>query len=115
MTYPEDHFIFAEHPEVPVETDTLIINQYFNVDVFAKQIGLCKEDLIKINPSIHFATCFFMISTPPIHFARLCSEKSTPPIHFASFVVLIESRPLAAERVRNITKSKISVQQFCKW
>lgn len=52
MNFPLEHNISVDRVEYPMETDTIIINQYFNLDVFAKGINFCIEDLTKLNPEI---------------------------------------------------------------
>ncbi len=52
MNYAHEHNLMVDRVFYPMETDTLVINQYFNVEVFAKHSNICLEDLQKLNPDI---------------------------------------------------------------
>lgn len=52
MRYAPEHNLFPEHLEYTIASDTLIVNQYLNVEVFCEQTGICLETMEKLNPEI---------------------------------------------------------------
>lgn len=52
MNYSKDHFLIAKNPEKPIPSDTIHVNQFLNVEEFAKQIQVSKEDIEKLNPHL---------------------------------------------------------------
>lgn len=52
MNYPEAHNFLIEDVFYPIKKDTLVVNQYFNLEKFSKEINFCLSDLVKMNPSI---------------------------------------------------------------
>ena len=52
LNYAEEHNLIPPAYEELAESDTLIINQFLHLETLANQLGLCKEDLEKLNPSL---------------------------------------------------------------
>lgn len=52
MNFSHEHNLAVDRVFYPMETDTMVINQYFNLEVFAKEINLCQEDLCRLNPDV---------------------------------------------------------------
>ncbi|MFD2571508.1 LysM peptidoglycan-binding domain-containing protein [Spirosoma soli] len=52
MHYANDHGIFAENYEYPIQHDTIHITGYFNLESFAKHSSMPLADLQKMNPAI---------------------------------------------------------------
>ncbi len=54
MNYTTEHNLFVDDEMVDVlpTVDTLVVNQYLNLEIFAKEINVCLEDILKLNPDI---------------------------------------------------------------
>ncbi|XOV92009.1 MAG: LysM peptidoglycan-binding domain-containing protein [Bacteroidota bacterium] len=54
LNYAPEHNLFVEETEYEVQpvTDTLQISQYFHLETFCNQLGLCLDDMLKLNPQI---------------------------------------------------------------
>lgn len=54
MRHADDHNLFIEdHEKVTIPThDSLVVNQYFNLTAFAKETGICIDELLLLNPEI---------------------------------------------------------------
>lgn len=52
MNYADQYFIFAKKPETHIPSDTILISQFLNVEEFAKQIEVPKEQMEKLNPHL---------------------------------------------------------------
>lgn len=52
MNYSKDHFLIAKNPEKPIPSDTIHVNQFLNVEEFAKQIQVSKDEIEKLNPHL---------------------------------------------------------------
>lgn len=52
--YADEHNLYVEDYEKKVipEHDTLLVNQYFNLNEFCKESGLCLDELLLLNPEI---------------------------------------------------------------
>ena len=52
FNFAEEHNIYPDASEYLPEYDTIQVSQYFHLETFADQVGVCMEDLEKINPQI---------------------------------------------------------------
>ena len=52
MNYNKEHNLFADYYENNTIHHTLYTDQYVNLDVLAKHLDICPEDLQKINPTL---------------------------------------------------------------
>lgn len=52
MRYAPEHNLFADYHEYTIESDTLVVNQYFNVKAFCDHSGICLETMELLNPEI---------------------------------------------------------------
>jgi membrane-bound lytic murein transglycosylase D len=52
MHHSKDHLLIAKNPEKPIPSDTILVSQFLNVEEFAKQIQVSKEDIEKLNPHL---------------------------------------------------------------
>ena len=52
MNYANEHNLYAESLQYGVEFDTVMVSQYFHVETFTNQLGLCLDDVLLLNPSI---------------------------------------------------------------
>ena len=52
LNYAEEHNLFEEQIEYLPEYDTLIVNDFMNLQTLAGQLDLCTEDLEKLNPAL---------------------------------------------------------------
>jgi membrane-bound lytic murein transglycosylase D len=54
MNYTAEHNLFVDEENIDVlpSVDTLIVNQYLNLEIFSKEINICLEDILKLNPDI---------------------------------------------------------------
>ncbi len=52
MNYSNEHFIFGEDMQVHIPSDTIHVNQFVNIEEFAKQIDVPKEHLEQLNPHL---------------------------------------------------------------
>ncbi len=52
MHHLEDHNLFVDHLLYPMKSDTIHVNQYLDLQIFADQLDVCLEDLTKLNPAL---------------------------------------------------------------
>jgi membrane-bound lytic murein transglycosylase D len=52
MTYHAAHGIFPDTLEYIPRYGLYTVNQFLNIDVLAKEVGLCTDDLLKLNPEL---------------------------------------------------------------
>ncbi|MCP4521707.1 MAG: LysM peptidoglycan-binding domain-containing protein [Cytophagales bacterium] len=54
MHYAEEHNLFVEDNELNTlpKVDTLLVNQYLNLEIFSKELNICVDDLLELNPDI---------------------------------------------------------------
>lgn len=54
MRFAAEHNLFVEEEEIKSlpTTDTLLVNQYLNLEVFSKELNICLDDLLDLNPDI---------------------------------------------------------------
>ena len=52
MRYAPEHNLFAEEKIYTMESDTLLINQYFNIQALCDITGMCLESIEVLNPEI---------------------------------------------------------------
>ncbi|MEO1653430.1 MAG: transglycosylase SLT domain-containing protein [Bacteroidota bacterium] len=52
MTYSEEHFIFAKNPLTYIPSDTILVNQFLNIQEFAKQMDIPQEQIEQLNPHL---------------------------------------------------------------
>jgi len=52
MNHLADHNIVVDSVEYPMAFDTLMVNQYLNLDQFCRHLNICNEELIKLNPGL---------------------------------------------------------------
>lgn len=52
MRYAPEHNLFAPHQEYTIASDTLVVNQYFNIEEFCKEAGICISTIETLNPAI---------------------------------------------------------------
>ena len=52
MEYADEHNIFVEEQEYPLEYDVVKVNQFVYLKAFAQESGISLEELKKLNPSI---------------------------------------------------------------
>ncbi|MBW8050931.1 MAG: LysM peptidoglycan-binding domain-containing protein [Cytophagales bacterium] len=52
LNYAEHHNIFVDTVEYPIISDTIIIQQTISLSVFAGLIGVCEDDLNRLNPEV---------------------------------------------------------------
>ncbi len=54
LKYAPEHNLFIDEKEFEVYpvTDTIHISQYFHLETFCNQVGLCLDDILKLNPQI---------------------------------------------------------------
>ncbi len=52
MNYSNEHLIFGETMETHIPSDTIHVSQFVNIEEFAKQIDVPKEQLEKLNPHL---------------------------------------------------------------
>lgn len=52
IKYAEEHNLFEEEIEYMPEYDTIIVNQFVNLEILAGQLNLCTDDLQKLNPAL---------------------------------------------------------------
>jgi membrane-bound lytic murein transglycosylase D len=50
MNHMEDHGIIADSLLYPIQTESILIEGYLDTRIFAEQLNICYEDLIKLNP-----------------------------------------------------------------
>lgn len=52
MNHMGDHGIFADSLLYPIQTESVVIDSYLDTRIFAEQLNICYDDLIKLNPFI---------------------------------------------------------------
>ncbi|MEM1408275.1 MAG: LysM peptidoglycan-binding domain-containing protein [Bacteroidota bacterium] len=52
MNYAEEHNFYENEVEYAVESDTLLLKSYVHLETLANQIGICENDLKKLNPGL---------------------------------------------------------------
>lgn len=52
LNYAEEHNIIQNYPNYPIEADTVYVNQFLNLEAFAKEINVCTSDLMELNPEL---------------------------------------------------------------
>ncbi len=52
MHYSEEHNIIQNEAIFPIETDTILVNQYINLDALAGKLNVCSSDLTALNPEL---------------------------------------------------------------
>lgn len=52
MNYADEHFIFAENPQTFLPSDTILVSQFVNLESFANQIEVPKEQMFLLNPHL---------------------------------------------------------------
>lgn len=54
LKYAPEHNLFVEPKEYEFhpESDTVLISQYLHLETFCNQLGLCLDDILKLNPQI---------------------------------------------------------------
>lgn len=54
MNYADEHNLYVDEKDMEYfpETKTITVNQYFNLDEFAKGLNICSEDLLHLNPEV---------------------------------------------------------------
>lgn len=54
MRFTDEHNLFVDKEEIEYvgQFEVVEVNQYFNIDEFCKVTGVCKEDLMRLNPEI---------------------------------------------------------------
>jgi membrane-bound lytic murein transglycosylase D len=50
MNHMEDHGIIADSLLYPIQTESILIEGYLDTRIFAEQLNICYDDLIKLNP-----------------------------------------------------------------
>lgn len=52
MNYAEEHNLYEENPEYMPVYDTITVENYVHMETLANQLGLCVDDLQKLNPGL---------------------------------------------------------------
>ena len=52
MEFSPEHNLFPEYTEHPMTYDTAYVNGYLNLEILSKQLNICTEDIIKLNPHV---------------------------------------------------------------
>jgi membrane-bound lytic murein transglycosylase D len=52
MNFHKEHNLYPEYYEYPMQYDTVSVNQYVNIDMLCKHMGICSEDIFSLNPEI---------------------------------------------------------------
>ncbi len=52
FNYAPEHNLFPESHQIFPRFDTIMISQYFHLETFAKQVNVCLDDLLNLNPNI---------------------------------------------------------------
>lgn len=52
MNFHKEHNLFPDYYEYPMQYDTVSLNQYVNIDLLCKHMGICSEDIFSLNPEI---------------------------------------------------------------
>jgi membrane-bound lytic murein transglycosylase D len=52
MNHMADHGIVADSLLYPIQTESIVIDSYLDTRIFAEQLNICYDDLIKLNPFI---------------------------------------------------------------
>ncbi|HEY8399873.1 MAG TPA: transglycosylase SLT domain-containing protein [Cytophagaceae bacterium] len=52
MNHLNDHNIYADSLEYPMDFDTIHIQQYVNLELLCEELNICMEDVMKLNPAL---------------------------------------------------------------
>jgi membrane-bound lytic murein transglycosylase D len=52
MNFVDEHNLFTDGPDYMMASDTILVSQYVHLETFAQELGVCLEDLQKLNPGI---------------------------------------------------------------
>lgn len=52
MNYAEEHNLLEDRLQYAMATDTIMVNQYLDLETLATQIDVCAEDLYNLNPEL---------------------------------------------------------------
>lgn len=52
MNFHREHNLYPAYYEYPMTYDTVAVSQYLNLEAFCKQLGICNEDVMALNPEI---------------------------------------------------------------
>lgn len=52
MNYAEEHNLLEDRLQYAMMTDTIVVNQYLDLETLANQINVCPEDLHNLNPEL---------------------------------------------------------------
>lgn len=54
LNYAAEHNLYVDESELEFYplTDTVLISQYFHLETFCNQLGLCLDDMLRLNPQI---------------------------------------------------------------
>ncbi len=52
MNFNKEHNLYPDYYEYPMMYDTVSVNQYVNIDVLCKHMGICSNDIFSLNPEI---------------------------------------------------------------
>jgi membrane-bound lytic murein transglycosylase D len=52
MEFSKEHLLVAKNPHKHIPSDTILVNQFLNVEEFAKQIQVSKDEMEKLNPHL---------------------------------------------------------------
>jgi len=77
MNYSEEHFIRPDNPHVFIPSDTIHINQFLNIEEFAKQIDVPLEHMELLNPHLKKKAIPAYKKNYPLRFPASKSEMVT--------------------------------------
>lgn len=72
MNYTEEHNLVPENFEYEMKYDTVMVNEFMNLEILAKELDICDQDLKKLNPAIKW---FAIPSTAKAYPLRLPLDK----------------------------------------
>lgn len=52
MNYAMEHNLVNELPDYPIQSDTIHVSRYFNLEPLAEQLNVCLDDLEQLNPEV---------------------------------------------------------------
>lgn len=52
MNYAEEHNLIPKNFEYQMEFDTVLVNDFINLEILSKELDICDQDLKKLNPAI---------------------------------------------------------------
>lgn len=98
MSYAPEHGFYADSVEYFPESDSVIINSYFNLEAYCNASNYCFESLIKLNPEIKRSVIIDSIQYPlrlPVdlaeefranrrHYLDSCAKKSDEELNYAT-------------------------------